>query len=217
MKNLFSAIILPPVNKASKQIICTMTAMLSLFLTAHAQIINGSFENGFTGWNTTAGDFIIGAVGGPPVATSGGNSAVIGGGNISGSILSQTIPTFASGLSYLLRYDSLASVPNLPSPQTASWTVVIVADAQTIFSQNFSQQSIGFPNGSIGFINRQINFSVPVNTQNITIRFVDNTLSGGVDPAFDTVSISAAPEPSSVVLMSMAAIVAIGAMRVRKH
>ena len=191
--------------------------MLSLFLTAHAQIVNGSFENGFTGWNTTSGDFIIGALGGPPVGTSGGNSAVIGGGNITGSILSQTVASFSPGLSYLLQYDSLASVPDLPSPQTAAWTVVIVADAQTIFSQNFFQQSIGFPNGSFGFIHRQISFNVPVNTQNITIRFVDITANGGIDPAFDSVSLLAVPEPSSVALMSMAAIVAIGAMRARKH
>jgi hypothetical protein len=201
MKNLIFQII--AVNKASKKLlVCVYATAFALAFTSQAQIVNGSFENGFTGWNINSGVFIIGASGGPPVGTSGGNSAVIGGGDITGSILSQTFANFAPGLSYLLRYDSLASVPNLPLPQIAAWTVVIVADAQTVFSQNFSQQTIGRPGGSLGFVNRQISFNVPVNTLNITIRFLDITANGGVgiDPAFDSVSVLAVPEPSVVAL-----------------
>ena len=180
--------------------------MLTIAITSQAQIVNGSFENGFTGWNTMSGDFIIGALGGPAVGTSGGNCAVIGGGDIKGSILSQTIPTFSYGKSYLLQYDSLASVPDLQSPQTASWKVVIVADARTVFSKNFSQKSIGFPGGSFGFIHRQICFNVPLNTKNITISFVDTTVGSGIDPAFDSVSLASVRERSSI-----------GMIQTRKH
>jgi hypothetical protein len=187
----------------SKKIICLSAAAFTLVQTSQAQIVNGSFENGFTGWNINSGVFIIGALGGPAIGTTGGNSAVIGGGDISGSVLSQTFANFAPGLSYLLRFDSLASVPDLPLPQTATWTVVIAADAQTVISQNFSQQTIGRPGGAFGFINRQISFNVPFNTLNITIRFVDTTPNGGggIDPAFDTVSVLAVPEPGTVALL----------------
>jgi hypothetical protein len=176
-----------------------------LALTARAQIVNGSFENGFTGWTTTPGDFIIGINPSLPVGTDGYCSADLGGGDITGAVLSQTISNFAHGGTYHLDYDSASNVGYNPPSLIAVWEVIISGDGHEITSQTLSQQSVGPMAGSFGFLHRQMTFTVDPSVQNITISFVDMTPNGGigVDAAFDQVAVTPVPEPAALSLLTL--------------
>jgi hypothetical protein len=189
---------------APKKLCLAATACLFV-LTSHAQILNGSFENGFTGWSTTPGDFIIGTGPSLPVGTDGYYSADLGGGDITGAVLSQTFSNFAHGGTYRLDYDSASNVGyNAPSLITV-WEVVISGDGQQVTSQTLSQQSIGFLNGSFGFVHQEMTFDISPSVQNITVSFVDVTPNGGikVDTALDQVVVTSVPEPGIFGLLAL--------------
>jgi hypothetical protein len=183
-----------------------LAAVLSVFaFTARAQILDGSFEDGFNGWTTTPGDFIIGINPYEPVGTDGYCSGDLGGGDISGAVLSQTISNFSHGGTYRLDYDSASNVGFNPPSLITVWEVIILGDGQQITSQTLSQQSIGSLAGSFGFVHRQMTFDVSPGVQNITISFVDVTPNGGyqVDTALDQVAVTPVPEPATLSLLAL--------------
>ncbi len=181
-----------------------IAAVVSVFtFTTRAQILDGSFEDGFNGWTTTPGDFIIGINPYEPIGTDGYCSGDLGGGDIPGAVLSQTISNFSHGGTYRLDYDSAA---NAGTGVTTVWEVIISGDGQQITGQTLSQQSIGPLAGSFGFVHRQMTFDVSPSVQNITISFVDMTPNGGfqIDTALDQVAVTPVPEPVTVALLTLA-------------
>jgi MYXO-CTERM domain-containing protein len=184
---------------------CLFSAACVFALTAQAQIFNGSFENAFAGWTTTPGDFIIGSNPSEPIGTDGYSSADLGGGDIAGAVLSQTISNFAHGGTYHLDYDSASNVGFTPPSPVTVWEVDILGDGQLITSQTLSQTSVGPMSGSFGFIHRQMTFAVSSSVQNITISFKDVTSNGGieVDTALDQVIVTPVPEPGLFGLLTV--------------
>jgi len=204
MKHYFVSSVAFLTHKSALKKFCVAGVLCVLTLATRAQILNGSFENGFTGWNTTPGDFIIG---GPsePVGTDGYYSGDLGGDDITGAVLSQTINNFAGGGMYQLSYDSVCNADGNLS-LVAVWNVIILADSQQVASQTISQQNVGQPTGSFGFVHRELTFTVAPSVQNITIEFADATPNGGVgvDAAFDSVAVTPVPEPGSMAITGLA-------------
>jgi len=198
----------PSMTRIARSLFYFIGILSALALTARAQIVNGSFENGFTGWNTTPGDFIIGIYPYQPIGTDGYNSADLGGGDITGAVLSQTISNFADGGTYHLDYDSACNVGSYPTSLFTEWEVLITGDGQTIASETLSQQPVGYLAGSFGFQHQEMTFTVAPSVQNITISFLDETPNGGVgvDTALDQVAVTAVPEPAALSLLTFGAL-----------
>lgn len=191
-----------PTYKIANKKVYVLGIACALALTSRAQILDGSFENGFNGWNTTPGDFIIGVNPSQPIGTDGFYSADLGGGDITGAVLSQTISNFANGGTYHLDYDSAA---NAGVGLTTVWEVLISGDGQQITSQTLSQQSIGPLAGNSGFMHQQMTFNISASVQNITVSFIDVTPNGGqgIDTALDQVTVTAVPEPATFSLLTL--------------
>jgi len=200
----------PLAFRTARNLSAVVGAIWVLVSAVHAQIINGSFEsNDFTGWDTTPGDFIIGHNPKEPVGTDGYLCADLGGGDIAGAVLSQTIKNFAHGGTYQLNYDSACNAGNVLGLTTV-WGVLVTADGQQIASQTLSQKNFGPLARSFGFIHRQMTFHVASDVQNIAISFKDMTPGGGIgiDTAIDLVSVSPLPETGGAAMTGLA--VAIG-------
>ena len=208
MKNQITLSVNALASKAAKITFYIAGAVGVLTFGAHAQIFNGSFEDGLTGWNTTPGDFIIGHDPSQPIGTDGYYSADLGGGDVTGAVLSQTINNFANGGVYQLSYDSACNAGDVLS-LVSVWEVVIIANGQQIAAQTLSQQNVGQPAGSFGFVHRQMDFTVAPSVQNITISFEDMTPNGGVgiDTALDLVQVVSVPEPDSAAIAGLAVVV----------
>ena len=203
--------------KTAQKKICLAGAVCILALAARAQIFNGSFENGFTGWHTTPGDFIIGSDPNEPIGTDGYYSADLGGDDITGAVLSQTVSNFAHGGTYQLNYDSVCNA-GYDLSNVAVWDVVIAADGQEIARQTVSQQNVGWPTGSFGFLHRQMTFAMLSSAQDITISFVDMTPGGGVgiDAAFDQVAVTSVPEPGGAAMTGLAVLIGVATRAMRR-
>ncbi|MGH7992286.1 MAG: PEP-CTERM sorting domain-containing protein [Limisphaerales bacterium] len=195
--------------KTTRKIFYSVAIACALALTARAQIVNGSFENGFTGWDTTPGDFIIGIYAYQPIGTDGYNSADLGGGDIIGAVLSQTISNFAHGGTYHLDYDSACNDGDYPTSLITQWEVLITGDGQQIASETLSQLPVGSLAGSLGFQHQEMTFTVDPGVQNITINFLDVTPNGGyhVDTALDQVAVTSVPEPATFSLLTLGGLV----------
>ena len=166
--------------------------IFSLFVNnSHSQIVNGSFENGFTGWETTSGCFIIGTPVSQPIGSHGQVCADLGGGDITGAILSQTF-NCNPNTDYELTFQSLCnSEPVNDLTKVTQWQVVIMDDNAVLAKKNFRQKNAGAPGGSFGFMSRSVRFHAGPNTTTATVSFIDTTPNGGhsIDTGLDQVRV----------------------------
>jgi hypothetical protein len=173
-----------------QKIVC-LSGICLLAANAHSQIVNGSFENGFAGWEVTPGCFIIGTPDVQPIGTHGQVCADLGGGDISGAVLSQTFPCNPN-TDYELTFSSLCnSEPVNDLTKMTQWQVVITDDAKLLAKKTFKQKNAGAPGGSFGFVTRSVTFHSGPNTIFATVSFVDTTPNGGhhIDTGLDQVQV----------------------------
>lgn len=151
---------------------------------ADAQLANGSFEEGLTGWtrNNTASDISPWVVPG----SDGTNCLEIGGGNVPGSIVSQTF-SVAAGARYMLAFDILA----LGDPGRTGIVRVELDSAvgmlATQWFTNAARNTLPYT-----FQAKSVPFTVPAGVTSVTLRFVDMSPSSGtaVDPIIDNVRVT---------------------------
>lgn len=149
-----------------------------------AQLVNGSFEEGLTGWtrNNTASDISPWVVPG----SDGTNCLEIGGGNVPGSIVSQTF-SVAAGARYMLAFDILA----LGDPGRTGIVRVELDSAvgmlATQWFTNAARNTLPYT-----FQAKSVPFTVPAGVTSVTLRFVDMSPSSGiaVDPIIDNVRVT---------------------------
>jgi len=154
-----------------------------------SQIINGSFEDGFTGWDITPGDFIIGHPGTQPIGTQGQVCADLGGGDISGAVLSQTF-NCNPNTDYELSFQSVCNAEN-DLTRVTKWEVAITDGGILLAKKDYAQKNVGQPTGDFGFVKRTIIFHTGPKTTTATVSFIDITPDGGilVDTGLDQVQI----------------------------
>jgi len=154
-----------------------------------SQIVNGSFENGFVGWNVTPGCFIIGHPGTEPVGTHGQVCADLGGGDITGAVLSQTF-NCEPDTDYLLTFESVCNAGN-DLTKITEWQVRITVGDTVLAEKSFSQKNAGQPAGNFGFVPRSVGFHTGPATTTATVSFTDTTPGGGlhVDTGLDHVGV----------------------------
>jgi hypothetical protein len=154
-----------------------------------AQIVNGSFEHGFAGWNKTPGCFIIGHSGSEPMGTHGQVCADLGGGDIPGAVLSQTF-NCEPDTDYLLTFESVCNAGD-DLTKITEWQVRITAGNAVLAEKSFSQKNVGQPAGNFGFVPRSVRFHTGPATTTATVSFTDTTPGGGlhVDTGLDHVGV----------------------------
>jgi hypothetical protein len=170
---------------------------------ASAQITNGSFEDGASGWTFMGGL----TIGGPPdlppaVGVDGSRVASIGGGDIPNSTLSQTFPV-VSGTSYVLSLATAAFGDNFPGRVGSVRVDLIAPDNSVLASQSSTNVSPALSIGTNGFTRHAILFSTPDGVSAVTLRITDTSPNGGVavDMMIDDVRIDqqATPNPENLV------------------
>jgi hypothetical protein len=165
-------------------------AFYSVAVTAFSQIINGSFENDFAGWDTTPGCFIIGHPDTEPIGTHGQVCADLGGGDTSGAALSQTF-NCEPNTDYELTFQSVCNAGDDLSKVT-KWQVAILNGDKLLALKKNSQKNVGQPAGNFGFVARSVKFHTGSTTSTATISFIDTTPNGGfqVDMGLDAVRVN---------------------------
>jgi hypothetical protein len=151
-------------------------------------LINGGFEQGLNGWLQNSAVYIIGVAGSQPIGVDGSYAADLGGGNVAGSKMWQSVAV-VPGAPYELSFYSAA---NAASNNAAVGKVEIEdADGVILASQTFTNVSKGPMLGTNGFGLRKLSFTVGSNSSCLTIRFLDLTPNGGVgiDLAIDGVAL----------------------------
>lgn len=151
------------------------------------QIENGDFEQGLTGWNHDGNTYPIGSFG-QPIGFHGYSAANLGTFDQPGSSIWQSSDV-EGGKSYKLKFAIAANAVGVIG-RTAAVQVKIDAGITTgPVDQTFSVLSKGYPNGSLGFEQKEVAFTVPQNTTFVTITFRDVSPSNGagVDLMIDTV------------------------------
>ncbi|MDB6026920.1 MAG: hypothetical protein JWM68_3143 [Verrucomicrobiales bacterium] len=160
---------------------------MATFISAHAQILqNGSFESGFDGWTSNAGPGVGLADAATWAPSQGTNLVEIGGGDLSGSQLSQTFPV-TGGSRYLLTFDqSVIGDEGLVG--------VLRVTVSTASSGTLATKTFGVPTHTLNYgqyVSNLMAFTVPLGETNATITFFDESADGGtaVDPLLDNVVI----------------------------
>jgi len=166
-----------------------MTLVCGVAVDSFSQIVNGSFENGFAGWKTTPGCFIIGHPRTEPIGTHGQVSADLGGGDIAGAVLSQMF-NCEPDTDYLLTFDSVCNAGD-DLTQITEWQVRITAGNSVLAEKAFAQKNVGQPAGNFGFVPRSVRFHTGPATTTATVSFADTTPGGGlhVDTGLDHVGV----------------------------
>jgi len=167
-----------------------------------SQIVNGSFESGFTGWNITPGCFIIGHPGTQPIGTQGQVCADLGGGDIAGAMLSQTF-NCEPDTDYLLTFNSVCNAGN-DLTKITEWQVRITAGNAVLAEKSFSQKNAGQPVGDFGFVPRSVRFHTSPTSTTASVRFIDITPNGGVgvDTGLDQVGVKPLRRDGNLLLNS---------------
>jgi hypothetical protein len=156
-----------------------------------AQIINGDFENGFDGWNYNDGVYIIGQPGFQPIGIGGTYAADLGGAEITGSELWQTVQVIPQA-HYRLDFFS-ASNGDHDVGDVAIGKVRVEDNAGRVIASNtITNISQGVMMGDQGFVAQSLEFKAPKDSDRITIRFLDQTPNGGIniDWVVDKVSLT---------------------------
>lgn len=158
---------------------CCLGATL-LSQAAQAQVTNGSFESGFTGWTTSSGPL---GTGGGEGFTDGANAAILNGGSGVGTgVISQSFAT-TPGQRYLLQFDY--GNYQASTPQTM---VAAVTGTGTLAS--LASQTNGSGAGGNTTWQRQ-NVLFTANSATTTIAFTDTTTGApSSDGILDRVSVS---------------------------
>lgn len=150
---------------------------------ASTNLINGSFEMGFTGWALNNGGTILSPY---AQASDGTNCAELGANNISGSTLSQSVPV-TEGLPYALLFDNATlGDPNrtgILRVEIDSSAGILAAGSYTNSAQNTSPYL---------YQTKSVLFTAPFGVTNVTLRFLDMSPFNGiaVDPIIDNVRLS---------------------------
>src|SRR5882762_7081952 len=110
-----------------------------LGVTARAQITNGSFEFGLSGWNTTQAVVVLGPGSQPQIGTDGTHVANIGAFDSVGAALYQTFHVTPGG-QYLVNFDTRANGTGTPG-LTSVVQVIAQAGTQILASLNFTDIS----------------------------------------------------------------------------
>ncbi|MES2660549.1 MAG: Ig-like domain-containing protein [Verrucomicrobiota bacterium] len=154
-----------------------------------AELVNGSFESGFTGWTTTGSQEIQSAT--PYAATQGTKLVSFNSGNQTpNAILSQTIGTVA-GQTYTLAFDA-----GVFSFNTNSQTLqVTVTGSGTVLTRTITLSGAG------GATNRWLpqSFTFVANSPTATVAFRDQSASTiGLDLLLDNVRVTEVITPPNI-------------------
>lgn len=158
---------------------------------ARAQVANGSFELGLSGWTANAGIALTLSTWTPGLPASDGTNALeFGYPDVPGSVLSQEVP-IVGGYDYTLQFDNFAlGAP----PKVGVLRVEVNSAAGLLASQTVTNAANDTSPWT--YQPKAIPFSVPVGVTNVTLRFSDLSPNNGngVDPIIDNVRItSSAP------------------------
>jgi hypothetical protein len=166
-------------------------ALSCLVSPASAQFVNPSFEQGLSGWTYNTGVFVIGSAGSQPIGVSGSLSADLGGGDISGAQMSQTINVLPDA-DYQLSFFSAANGAGAPGLTSIGKVEIIATNGTLLASQSFTNLSPSPMLGTNGFSPVVVPLSTGANQSSITVRFSDQTPNGGigVDVAVDAVNLT---------------------------
>jgi hypothetical protein len=165
--------------------------LIAISCQAGAQIINGNFENGFEGWNYNDGVYIIGHPDFQPIGIDGNYAADLGGAEITGSELWQTV-SIVPQAHYRLDFFSASNGDREAGKIAVGAVQIEDAAGNIIESLTISNVSPGFMIGDLGFVAQSLEFKAPKQGNEITIRFLDQTPNGGftIDWVIDKVSLT---------------------------
>ena len=170
----------------------TLTAVYANVPPSSELLVNGSFESGLTGWNTTGNLFV--QSGSPYLATDGTKLIGFNGGNSTpNAVLSQSFNT-VQGSSYTLTFDAGALAYNNSQQKIQ----VGVTGSGSLLSQTITITGTG--NGSNNWGARS--FAFTANSATTTLTFTDvSPATNAIDLLLDHVSVKSAggpPEPPVV-------------------
>jgi hypothetical protein len=153
--------------------------------TPNTTLQNGSFELGLTGW--TGNNYGVGMAVNTR-ASEGTNSVGVGGGNATGSVLSQTF-SVTPGTTYLVKFD-LGTTGNIGLQSVTR--VTVVSGTNILASQTFTDEAQG-GGMELNYQMQSLLFTVPEDVTAVTLSFADITPNGGVavDAIIDNVRIEA--------------------------
>jgi lysophospholipase L1-like esterase len=160
----------------------TLTAVYEAPVVVPGSFVNGSFEQGFTGWTVTGHIYI--ESGSPFVATDGTSLAGFNGGNNPpNGVLSQSFNT-TPGTSYTLAFDAGVMAFNT-NPQSMR---VAVTGTGSLLSQTITINGIG--GGATRWVPQS--FTFVANSANTTLTFTDlSTTTNLLDMVLDNVRVTA--------------------------
>jgi len=160
--------------------------------TVYSSLVNGSFENGLTGWSYNSGMFTIGTAG-TPIGVDGSYSGDLGGGGVTGTKVWQSVAALP-GTNYVL---SFYSGCNGSSNDVAVGRVEVEDTSGTIIaSQGFTNVCPGSVFDTNGFTLHSLSFTTSSSATCMTIRFLDLTPNAAtIDLAIDDVTLSAVTGP----------------------
>jgi hypothetical protein len=149
---------------------------------------NGSFEQQLSGWSYNNGVFYIGQAGTQPIGVDGNYAADLGGADIAGAKMWQSVAVTPGG-QYELSFYSCGNGSGYAGRTAVSRVEIEDAAGVIIASLNFTNISPTPMLGTNGFVARKLSFGVGPASSCLTLRFVDLTPNGGVgvDVAIDAV------------------------------
>lgn len=178
-------------------LVCLLTASLASTARADNLVVNGSFENGLTGW-LNAGEALPYKDYG---ATDGSWSLIFAHGNNAGSVLSQEIDTI-SGTKYSVAFDWKSTHPAASSEQSLSFFAE--GSAKVKLTELSAFGSYGGPfNANSPFLHFSTTFVA--NSSKTNIVFSDSSASSyQADQVLDRITVSrvaAVPEPETYAML----------------
>ena len=176
--------------------------------TACHTFMNGSFEQGMTGWAFAPGTGLYG----PPYVTSvgidGNYCALLGGGNVPDAVLSQTF-CVTPGATYRVSFEYAALGG---SSMTGKFRAEAKVGGNVLVAEEYTATATGtFPIESGHHWPANLIFTVPATESTAIVSFTDISPNGGVavDPLIDKVSLELCT-PVSIVTQPQSASVPIG-------
>lgn len=192
-----------------------IAALSTLAAPALADVTNGSFESGLSGWTSAATVAVaLPSVYGPCCGVTGtygsGSAAFFGGGDLPGGSLSQSFATVV-GQQYVLKFDYGAIAAAV---QQTMLVQVIPTSAPSTPLSNVVVSATGTTN--LGALTSTHTLAFTASGTSTVVQFYDlSATTNGVDGVLDNVSVTAVPEPQSVALM-LAGLGVLGFLRRRR-